>query len=66
MANDLKKVVKLSAFTVAIMNVTAVMSLRGLPSEAVYGVTSAFYYLFAAFVFLIPTALVPAALPPLL
>ncbi len=62
MANDLKKVVKLSAFTVAIMNVTAVVSLRGLPAEAVYGVTSAFYYLFAAIVFLIPTALVAAEL----
>lgn len=48
---------KLSVMTLAIMNVTAVVSLRGLPAEAVYGPTSAFYYLFAAIVFLIPTAI---------
>ncbi|MBR4995859.1 MAG: amino acid permease [Alistipes sp.] len=48
--------------TLAIMNVTAVVSLRGLPSEAVYGLSSAFYYLFAAIVFLIPTAMVAAEL----
>ncbi len=44
------------------MNVTAVVSLRGLASEAVYGLSSAFYYLFAAIVFLIPTAMVAAEL----
>ena len=43
-------------------NVTAVVSLRGLPAEAVYGMSSAFYYLFAAIVFLIPTSLVAAEL----
>lgn len=59
---NVKQVVKLSAFTVAIMNVTAVVSLRGLPAEAEYGMSSAFYYLFAALVFLIPTALVAAEL----
>ncbi|MBR2428436.1 MAG: amino acid permease [Alistipes sp.] len=48
--------------TLAIMNVTAVVSLRGLASEAIYGVQSAFYYLFAAIVFLVPTALVAAEL----
>ena len=53
---------KLSVMTLAIMNVTAVVSLRGLASEAVYGLSSAFYYLFAALVFLIPTALVAAEL----
>ena len=53
---------KLSVMTLAIMNVTAVVSLRGLPAEAVYGPSSAFYYLFAAIVFLIPTALVAAEL----
>lgn len=53
---------KLSVMTLAIMNVTAVVSLRGLPSEAVYGLSSAFYYLFAAIVFLIPTAMVAAEL----
>lgn len=53
---------KLSVMTLAIMNITAVVSLRGLPSEAVYGLSSAFYYLFAAIVFLIPTAMVAAEL----
>lgn len=53
---------KLSVMTLAIMNITAVVSLRGLPTEAVYGLSSAFYYLFATVVFLIPTALVAAEL----
>ena len=51
---------KLSVATLAIMNITAVVSLRGLPAEAIYGPSSAFYYLFAAIVFLIPTAMVAA------
>ena len=59
---NIGKSVKLGVFTLAIMNVTAVVSLRGLPAEAEYGVSSAFYYLFAALVFLIPTALVAAEL----
>ena len=53
---------KLSVATLAIMNITAVVSLRGLPAEAIYGPSSAFYYLFAAMVFLIPTAMVAAEL----
>lgn len=53
---------KLSIMTLAVMNVTAVVSLRGLASEAVYGLSSAFFYLFAAIVFLVPTALVAAEL----
>lgn len=61
MAN-ISKSVKLGVFTLAIMNVTAVVSLRGLPAEAEYGLSSAFYYLFAAVVFLIPTSLVAAEL----
>lgn len=61
MAN-IGKATKLSVATLAIMNITAVVSLRGLPAEAEYGVSSAFYYLFAAIVFLIPTALVAAEL----
>lgn len=65
MAN-IKQAVKLGVFTLAIMNVTAVVSLRGLPAEAVYGMSSAFYYLFAAIVFLIPTSLVAAELAAML
>ena len=56
------KAFKLNVTTLAIMNITAVVSLRGLPSEAIYGPSSAFYYLFAAIVFLIPTAMVAAEL----
>ena len=56
------KSLKLSVTTLAIMNITAVVSLRGLPSEAIYGLSAAFYYLFAAVVFLIPTAMVAAEL----
>lgn len=62
MNGNAKQVAKLGVFTLAIMNVTAVVSLRGLPAEAEYGISSAFYYLFAALVFLIPTSLVAAEL----
>ncbi len=62
MSSTLTKSVKLGVVTLAIMNVTAVVSLRGLPAEAEYGVSSAFYYLFAAIVFLIPTSFVAAEL----
>lgn len=60
--STLTKSLKLGVATLAIMNVTAVVSLRGLPAEAEYGISSAFYYLFAAIVFLIPTSLVAAEL----
>lgn len=62
MSSTLTKSVKLGVATLAIMNVTAVVSLRGLPAEAEYGISSAFYYLFAAIVFLIPTSFVAAEL----
>ena len=60
--STLTKSLKLGVATLAIMNVTAVVSLRGLPAEAEYGISSAFYYLFAAIVFLIPTSFVAAEL----
>jgi glutamate:GABA antiporter len=53
---------KLSVMTLAIMNIVAVVSLRGLPAEAEYGLGSIFYYVFAAVVFLIPVSLVAAEL----
>ncbi|WAM24310.1 MULTISPECIES: putative glutamine/gamma-aminobutyrate antiporter GadC [Myxococcus] len=53
---------KLGVLTLAIMNVTAVVSLRGMPAEAEYGLTSIFYYTFAAVFFLIPVSLVAAEL----
>ena len=46
----------------AIMNVTTIVSLRGMPAQAEYGLASIFYYLFAAIVFLIPVSLVAAEL----
>ena len=61
-SNTKSTAMKLGVMTLAIMNVAAVVSLRGLPAEAVYGLSSAFYYLFAAIVFLVPTALVAAEL----
>ena len=65
MATNSKKIgnaAKIGVITLAIMNVAAVVSLRGLPAEAEYGLSSAFYYLFAAIVFLIPTSMVAAEL----
>ncbi len=50
----------LSIFTLAMINVAAVVSLRGLPAEAEYGLSSIFYYIFAAVCFLIPVSLVSA------
>lgn len=46
----------------AVMIITTILSLRGLPSEAKYGIQSIFYYLFAAIVFLLPFSLVCAEL----
>jgi putative glutamate/gamma-aminobutyrate antiporter len=57
-----KKTVVITMMAFAIMNITTIVSLRGLPSMAEYGLTSIFYYIFAAIVFLIPTALVAAEL----
>jgi putative glutamate/gamma-aminobutyrate antiporter len=56
-----KKVV-IGMWAFAIMNVTTILSLRGMPSQAEYGLTSIFYYVFAALVFLIPMSLVAAEL----
>ena len=57
-----KKVAVISMMALAVMNVTTILSLRGLPAQAEYGLTSIFYYVFAAVVFLIPTALIAAEL----
>lgn len=56
------KAVGMSVMTLAIMNITAVVSLRGLPAEATYGLRSIFYYIFAAIFFLIPVSIVSAEL----
>jgi amino acid transporter len=52
----------LSVIGLALMTVAAVVSLRGLPLMAVEGTTLLFYIGFAAFLFLIPAALVAAEL----
>ncbi|WLP85492.1 putative glutamine/gamma-aminobutyrate antiporter GadC [Mycoplasma seminis] len=52
----------LSLFSLVLMNIVAVVSLRGLPAEAEYGLGSIFYYVFAAIFFLIPVAIVAAEL----
>ena len=57
-----KKTVVISMMAFAIMNVTTIVSLRGMPAQAEYGLTSIFYYVFAAVVFLIPVSLVAAEL----
>lgn len=53
---------KLGITTLVVMNIVAVVSLRGLPAEAEYGLSSIFYYVFAAIFFLIPVSLVAAEL----
>jgi len=57
-----KKPVVIGVLAFAVMNFMTVVSLRGLPAQAEYGLVSIFYYVFAAVVFLIPTALVAAEL----
>ncbi|WP_419182559.1 putative glutamine/gamma-aminobutyrate antiporter GadC [Photobacterium piscicola] len=52
----------ISIFALAMLNIVAVVSLRGLPAEAEYGLSSIFYYIFAAVVFLVPVSLVAAEL----
>jgi putative glutamate/gamma-aminobutyrate antiporter len=61
-SSNVKKTAVIGMMAFAVMNVTTIVSLRGLPSLAEYGLTSIFYFIFAALVFLIPTALVAAEL----
>ncbi len=53
---------KLGIFTLAMINVAAVLSLRNLPSMAAYGYAVIFYLALASFCFFIPSALVSAEL----
>ncbi|MBU1118876.1 APC family permease [Patescibacteria group bacterium] len=60
-----KKVVKtltLSVFGLAMMNVAAIMSLRGLPMMAEEGLSLIFFVAFAAIFFLLPVSLISAEL----
>ncbi len=56
----MKKV--LSVFSLVMINIIAVDSLRSLPFSAEYGLSLIFYYLLAAIVFFLPVALVSAEL----
>lgn len=52
----------LGAFALAMISISAILSVRGLPLMAVTGWHSVFFYLLAAFTFLIPSAMVCAKL----
>jgi len=52
----------LSVFTLAMMNLAVICSLRGLPMMAEEGFSLVFYYLLTVLVFLIPVSLVSAEL----
>lgn len=52
----------LGIFTLAMINVSLILTLRGLPTMAEYGLSLVFYLLLAAIIFFIPTALVSAEL----
>lgn len=57
-----KKSNGINVLTLTVMNIAAVVSLKGLASEASYGLSAIFYYLFAAIMFLIPVSLISAEL----
>ncbi len=52
----------LSVFTLTMINVAAIATLRDLPAMAVYGLSSIFYCVVVALVFMIPISLVSAEL----
>jgi putative glutamate/gamma-aminobutyrate antiporter len=60
--DKVKRAATISVFGLAMLNIVAVLSLRGLPAIAEYGMASIFYYILAAVLFLVPTALVAAEL----
>ena len=61
-APAVKSVLRMGVFTLAMINVSAIVSLRGMPAESTYGLSSVFYYIFAAVFFLVPVSLVAAEL----
>jgi putative glutamate/gamma-aminobutyrate antiporter len=62
MAKAKSKKVQLGIFTLAMINVAAVLSLRNFPSMADYGYAVVFYLTLASICFFIPSALVSAEL----
>nr|WP_043541338.1 putative glutamine/gamma-aminobutyrate antiporter GadC [Salinispora pacifica] len=57
-----KSPAKITVVGLAMLNIVAVLSLDGPPTEAEYGLSAAFFYFFAAAFFLIPVSLVAAEL----
>jgi len=53
---------KLGVFVLAMLTFAAIASLRGLPSMAEYGLSSAFFYVLVAIIFFVPVSLVSAEL----
>ena len=60
--NKINSKATLTVFALAMLNVAAIMSLRGLPMMAKEGLTMFFYLLFASLFFLVPVSLVSAEL----
>ncbi len=58
----IKKVPVLGTFTLAMITVAAIVSLRNLPLSAEFGLAAIFYYVISALIFFIPIALVTAEL----
>lgn len=58
----MKNIHKLSIFTLAMINVAAIVSLKNLPVMAEYGVSLIFYFFLATLFFFLPTSLVSAEL----
>lgn len=57
-----KKVHQLGTFTLAMITVAAIISLRNLPLSAEFGLSSVFYFVVSALIFFIPIALTTAEL----
>lgn len=57
-----KSPAKITVVGLAMLNIVAVLSLDGPPTEAEYGLSAAFFYVFAAVFFLVPVSLVAAEL----
>ncbi len=60
--NNLKPNSNIGILAIAMMSVAGIFTLRTLPLMAVYGLSSIFYYVIAAILFFIPSALVCAEL----
>lgn len=61
----MKNTQKISLFFLVLLIVSAIDSIRNLPSAALFGSSLIFYFLFSALIFLVPTALVSAHLSSL-